>query len=83
MGNDVSLINDCYFYTLEKRQLEAYLEYFLWIRVMLLFSIKIDQQELLSYGFIIGYDKNERKLIWLDERYCFNGGKQRFCILLK
>ena len=50
---------------------------------MLLFSIKIDQQELLSYGFIIGYDKNEGKLTWLDEGYCFNGGKQRFCILLK
>jgi hypothetical protein len=72
MGNDVSLINDYYFYTLEKRQLEAYLEYFLWIRIMLLFSIKIDQQELLSYGFVSIYDRNEKKLMQLDEMYCFN-----------
>ena len=48
MGNDTSLINGWHFYTLEKRPIEAYLEYFLWIRVMLLFNIKIDQQELLS-----------------------------------
>ena len=46
MGNEVSLINDCHFYMREKRPLEANLENLLWIRTMLLFSIKIGQQEL-------------------------------------
>jgi hypothetical protein len=83
MGNDVSLINGCHFYTLEKQPIEAYLDDLLRVRIMLLFGTKIGRQELQSKGFIFGYDKKERKLIWLDERYCFNGGKQRFCILLK
>jgi len=48
MGNEVSLINDCHFYMREKRPLEANLENLLWIRIMLLFSIKIGQQELQS-----------------------------------
>ena len=48
MGNDVSLINGCYFYTLEKQPIEAYLAHLLRVRIMLLFSIKIGQQELLS-----------------------------------
>ena len=48
MGNDVSLINGCYFSTLEKQPIEAYLDHLLRVRIMLLFSIKIGRQELLS-----------------------------------
>jgi hypothetical protein len=48
MGNDVSLINGCHFYTLEKQPIEAYLDDLLRVRILLLFSIKIGQQELLS-----------------------------------
>ena len=48
MGNDVSLINGCHFYTLEKQPIEAYLDDLLRVGIMLLFSIKIGQQELLS-----------------------------------
>ena len=48
MGNDVSLINDCYFYTQEKPPIEAYLDHLLRVRIMLLFSIEIGRQELLS-----------------------------------
>jgi hypothetical protein len=48
MGNDVSLINGCHFYTLEKQPIEAYLDDLLRVRIMLLFGIKIGRQELLS-----------------------------------
>ena len=48
MGNDVSLVNDGHFYTLEKRPIEAYLDDLLRVGIMLLFSIEIGRQELLS-----------------------------------
>jgi len=48
MGNDVSLINGRHFYTLEKRPIEAYLDDLLRVRIMLLLSIEIGRQELLS-----------------------------------
>lgn len=52
MGNEVSLINDCHFYMREKRPLETYLENLWWIRIMLLFSIKISADSI-TYGSTI------------------------------
>ena len=61
MGNGVSLINGCYFYALEKQPIEAFLDHLLRVGIMLFFSIKIDQQYLLSYGFVFTYDRKLRK----------------------
>ena len=76
MGNDVSLINDCHFYTQEKRPIEVYLEYFVDNNHAAIQYQNWPARITIKGIFIFVDDKNKRKLKWLDERYCFNGGKQ-------